>query len=1288
MNARALLVVCTAVAACFMPAAAESRAVWYIKPTPNSLCPQDGRCYTFYQILHNATVAEAIFSSNTILVFLSGDHVLKFEAEAFLQIRSLENFTLLGSPDRVSSKTEITRPASRIVCMSRFAMAFINASGLSFTNLTFSNCGANLTEELAVEAFSTQTHGIHYFGPEQKAAFLLLNIQTFKMVSCVIETSHGYGLLGVNLLGNSSVRNSVFHMNNNYTTSLDRCRFFPGTVPDDITACSGGNALFVFEDLPQCPSTEINYTFKIFNSVFTLGVNGFGGRLPDKYLTRGAGLGIVLAQSSYGVTITIDNIVSYGNSALIGANIYLAMYETVDNSSIVLQNSTTRSANGGLLSVANIFEESGSSSGGLHVDYNLPIIDHRSSVTAPVCNGGTKHQEEILSITNCAFLDNVAILGAGAFIIIRASADSEYVARFRIEDCIFSSNVGTSGMALYISQEETLLRGGTSRVTFERVNIIANTYVTPIRELTELYTNFQLNAVQLVRTDSVSFTDSFFSRNEGSALSAFGSQVFMFNSVQFEHNSGIEGGAINLENSHLFFAPYTRITFQDNYALVHGGAINVIGRSDVISACFFQVLDPSFLENPNVTLYFEGNYAEDAGNVLYGGSVDRCIVSTHSSLDTLASTKVFDYLVDIANHDTSTSLISSNSITVCTCVDDIPHCPLRSTMVSVPPGATFEFSFVTVGQRGGVTPSTVYVVAMERNMTLGQFQQAQKVGKTCTKLNFTINTGRSNTSVVVRTGDLAVNGSFTFNISVLPCPLGFVVNASGVCACDPVAQFEDVDIDCNINQQILFRNGGSWISPSFSGPNQSYDGLLVVQNCPYDYCNRNSSTLDLMDPDSQCEFNRTGVLCGACKPGFSRTLGSSNCEECSNVSLAFVLVFVMSGFVLVALLFALNLTISGGMLGGIIFYANIVYVNYTSFYGIDYTSFILAIFSFINLDFSLSLCFYDGMDEYARTWLGYTFPFFIWAIVLVIIMASRFSPTIARIFGSKPVPVLATLLLLSFNRILQVVIISLSSTIITYPDGSLHARWTNDGNLGYWKGKHVPLGIFAIGVTLFFIVPYTLLLVVVPLSCIQARSTHRFLSWVNKLKPFLDAHEGPFKSRFRNWTGVLLLVRIFLSTVSSVNVGKYDDDIILLVIATVMFLLIGFGWVSGGGMYKKWPLNVLECSFFLNIGILSLATIYLGQQKEVAIVQTSGSIALIELVGIMVYHAYKQISSLKMVKRWKDACHFKLKNRRHQGELVPSLNANTDSDKSATTTTTVSFSTLRESLLEEETHDL
>ena len=66
-------------------------------------------------------------------------------------------------------------------------------------------------------------------------------------------------------------------------------------------------------------------------------------------------------------------------------------------------------------------------------------------------------------------------------------------------------------------------------------------------------------------------------------------------------------------------------------------------------------------------------------------------------------------------------------------------------------------------------------------------------------------------------------------------------------------------------------------------------------------------------------------LCGGCRDGFSLAIGSSRCIPCSNNSyLALLIFFSAAGFLLVFLISVLiDLTVSCGMINGLILYANI-----------------------------------------------------------------------------------------------------------------------------------------------------------------------------------------------------------------------------------------------------------------------------------------------------------------------------------------------------------------------------
>ena len=88
----------------------------------------------------------------------------------------------------------------------------------------------------------------------------------------------------------------------------------------------------------------------------------------------------------------------------------------------------------------------------------------------------------------------------------------------------------------------------------------------------------------------------------------------------------------------------------------------------------------------------------------------------------------------------------------------------------------------------------------------------------------------------------------------------------------------------------------------------------------------------MSDRDSQCQFKRSGLLCGQCQQGYSSVFGSSQCMQCSHVYLFIVIPIAIVGVVLVILLFIFNLTITNGAINSFIFYVNIISINYSLFY--------------------------------------------------------------------------------------------------------------------------------------------------------------------------------------------------------------------------------------------------------------------------------------------------------------------------------------------------------------------
>ena len=112
----------------------------------------------------------------------------------------------------------------------------------------------------------------------------------------------------------------------------------------------------------------------------------------------------------------------------------------------------------------------------------------------------------------------------------------------------------------------------------------------------------------------------------------------------------------------------------------------------------------------------------------------------------------------------------------------------------------------------------------------------------------------------------------------------------------------------------------------------SPEGFIHHHYCPLDYCTKDSRYINLNNPDKQCNYNHSGLLCGKCKEGLSLVLGSAQCKQCSNNYLTLLVPFTLAGVLLVILLFLLHLTVAEGTLHGLIFYANIVAANHHIFF--------------------------------------------------------------------------------------------------------------------------------------------------------------------------------------------------------------------------------------------------------------------------------------------------------------------------------------------------------------------
>ena len=890
------------------------------------------------------------------------------------------------------------------------------------------------------------------------------------------------------------------------------------------------------------------------------------------------------------------------------------------------------------------------------------LTETEVKVTDSYSHNTFNEAHNLVQISNTLIADNNGVAGGGVgiFAIGVAGNSQSFINSVQIQNSIFRNNTGYTGSAMFVLTNGILPYSTQNQFLIQNVSFQYNHYNTvgdDCRDALCIGKNATVT-VALQGVQNATFVDCDFSHNNGTGILAIQSYVFFQGDLVFQRNTGKNGGGLSLFGSFMFTKQHTRILFLENHAQQAGGAIYVEReRSPLYSIyCFLQpdfgVLQNSSLADMDVQIVFENNTAEYAGSALYGGYIDLCLMinsasnASHNNISQFIystnmvgySTEVFDAVFDLEN-DTQLSVISSNPIGICICNNKVPQCDQKLKHNSTFPGSMYRVSVVVVGQREGVVPGIVHATLsldyLSSSHSFGDLQTSQSTGKSCTTLKYTIFSSNELENITLTVDQPAPSslkspfGDFfippTISILMLPCPPGF--NLTGTPPqCNCALSLLKQNITCNITDQTIHRRAAMWIGYHYKVPNTSdKDGVIIHNHCPFDYCKQKDLNLSLSDPDEQCAFNHHGILCGECKTGLSLALGSSQCMRCSNKYLTLILAFVAAGLALVLLLTLCNLTVAEGAINGLIFYANIVHINHAVFFPQGDTSFLSVFVAWVNLDLGIKVCFHDGLDAYAKTWLQLLFPLYIWTIAIVIILWSYYSIYVTRLISRNAVKVLATLLLLSYTKLLRMTIAALSFTVLQYPDQHETAVWLYDGNVEYLRGKHIPLFLAGVSVLCLLSLPYTFLLLL--RSCLQRekRSCRCLTTLLNRWKPLLDAYTGPYKDRYRFWTGLLLLCRIVLFLVFAFN-ALGNPDLNLLAIGLLSNCLLLFGWGTGG-VYRLQPLNILESSFFLNLAAVSLSTMYTRHAggNQYAVAYTSAGIAFVTFAATVVYYTFDRI---------------------------------------------------------------
>ena len=736
--------------------------------------------------------------------------------------------------------------------------------------------------------------------------------------------------------------------------------------------------------------------------------------------------------------------------------------------------------------------------------------------------------------------------------------------------------------------------------------------------------------------------------NQPSALRLMNNSAERGGGVYFEDNTKI---LIKKHYKEQLFFPEVITNFTGNRA-TFGGAIYVedntyYGACVTSTECFIQVhalytrttnrnciLD-SDLRQQNINIYFSDNKATRSGDNIFGGLLHGCITDLLSESGCYGTTVGIDNIVDGISNASPESIFSL-PVRVCFCNNwGQPHCNHQPPAIYVKKGETFKLSLIALDQANNPVEANITTLLSPSDGRFSEGQQTQTVQQHCTQLPFNL-FSPSNFGILTpiavdspcRNLKLLTTSNIHINFLNCICPIGFEPSGDNVnceCICD--SALYPYITRCNSTTSSLLREGtNSWIM--YVNDTDPYR-YVIYPYCPYGYCHPadDNVSINLTIPngaDAQCVNRRTGVLCGGCQPNFSLSLGSSRCLPCTIYwpaqLLGILLAGIVAGVLLVATLLALNLTVATGLLNGFIFYANIVGASSSAFFPSSEPSFPMLFVAWLNLDIGFDVCFIRELDAYTKTCLQLAFPTYIITLVVLVIFISERSPRFTRLIGRRdPVATLATLVLLSYSRLLSTTIVVLSFAILDYPDGP-HVVWLLDGNVKYLKGKHT--GLFTVAILIILLgIPYTLFLFLWQ-WCI--RTPHwKIFGWIRntRFNTFITTYHAPYSIKHRYWTGLLLLVRVILYITASVTTSS-DLQVPLLVINV---LVGGLFFLKGiiGSVYKDLPVDIVETLIYLNLLIFAASSLYhfnSDSTKQAAIAYTSTTMVLILLIGVVLVH--------------------------------------------------------------------
>ena len=1137
--------------------------VYYVTPDDdqsdiNNDCPIDHECHTLQYYLLNTS---KYFTSNTQLHFLQG----KFYINEDIVIDSLHNFSLVGSG--VNN--------TLIECSTPSLIAIINCTNAVIKHITTgSQCGNLVKTYFDISHHMKIYYSTRFINPslsratpiKTHTAVYIFNSSSTMVHFVLMKT---YGLFVINGLGNTTLTDvalyhgdlEIFYIdyglttiqrNSNHILQITKFKFSDNVIPKNITLPKSLLYTIMVEFWQKHHNTKVCIVDSVFQSLKRIELIS----ISFLYCSLGEHL------------VTIEGCQFLNNSG-------------------VSQN------NSGMI-----------------------------TVMFPWCKDSNIH-DAWLNTTNKVqffdsnFINNTAYHKPATIMKLYLFGSHYKISHFTMSNCLFAMNnnfsvLNTAQLALVdLINELSTKNARIAKLTFQIVNV------------NNLFCTITLNNSVFIQTGSGEdrtviychnavlklngpLTFKNFKSKTESILSVKVTNVTMHGHIKIFNNNAVslllqkeinsvqfkENLLLNISDNKFskeIFSTYWTKKFIDYFVMLQ----------EPYFTCFIQYisdrgnLDHQFAaeESINFSIIIHKTEAYSLSNL----PVTHCKWQANSAFKTTSPLFVnqrfisdFDKWNDIVNVQTKNSLCSCSDNNNVSCTMDMlgPIYPGENAIFSL--ALTDDKQLQNTTESVPITFETITYSPLQCTVPTSSTQQNVS-SHGCSNVSYTLlSPSDIMCELILKQGDATVHGAkasySNFYVKLLPCPPGFMFIQMR-CQCDPVLTVNDYVKDCDINDQTVLRSPNSWIFYS-----ESLHTYQLSKNCPFDYCYPHSSKLKLSNPDSQCQFSRSGILCGQCQQHLSTIFGSSDCKKCSNMYLLLILPFTVSGMLLVIIMFILNLTVSEGTIIPFILYFNILNIhNIPLFPSHSLIKPFYTFISFVNLNLGIETCFYNGMDDYTKTWLQFSFPIYLIIIITSIIIATHHSIVLKRLTLHKTVPVLATILLLSYTKILQTTsnVLFLHSTITDYPSNVSSVVWSIDANVPLFGLSHSILFVFSLLIFSLLILLYTCLLLFG-----KHLKSFRVAIYIN---PLLNAYSKAYKNNCCYWIGYELIIRcVLLGTLLPVN-----NSTISLIIGNSFLSMVQFNFQHP---FQNDVNNISQMLLNLNLLILYSTSLMLSEEESIRVV--------------------------------------------------------------------------------------